>query len=227
MVITRVPILLGAGRPLFGGGHRDVAPVSLRSHEMMARGRGRPAANGKPVSPESILSEALSILDTDGLDGLTMRALATRVGINPMTIYHHFKDRDGLIKALAELVYAGVVAPEAGDALARVHSLLTAYYSKVVLYPALTLAIFARPAIFPDHAVRITNELTRLLSERSNAVRWTHILVDYTHGAALAVASRGGHGRSRHPNEAVLNHYEIGLAELLAAFRKLSDHRNA
>jgi dihydrofolate reductase len=25
MVITRVPILLGAGRPLFGGGQRDVA----------------------------------------------------------------------------------------------------------------------------------------------------------------------------------------------------------
>lgn len=150
----------------------------------MARGRGRPAANGKPVSPESILSEALSILDTDGLDGLTMRALATRVGINPMTIYHHFKDQDGLIKALAELVYADVAASETGEALARVHSLLTAYYSKVVLYPALTLAIFARPAIFPDHAVRITNELTRLLSERSNAVRWTHILIDYTHGAA-------------------------------------------
>ncbi len=193
---------------------------------MTARGRGRPTAAGKSVSPESILSVALSILDTDGLDGLTMRALATRVGINPMTIYHHFKDRDGLIKALAELVYADVVAPETGDALARVHSLLIAYYSKVVLYPALTLAIFAKPTFFPDHAVRITKELTRLLSGRNNAARWTHILVDYTHGAALAVASRGGHGGSRHPNEAVLNDYEVGLAELLAAFAKFPDHHN-
>ncbi|KAB2754882.1 TetR/AcrR family transcriptional regulator [Brucella anthropi] len=194
---------------------------------MMARGRGRPAANGKPVSPESILSEALSILDTDGLDGLTMRALATRVGINPMTIYHHFKDQDGLIKALAELVYADVAASETGEALARVHSLLTAYYSKVVLYPALTLAIFARPAIFPDHAVRITNELTRLLSERSNAVRWTHILIDYTHGAALAVASQSGRGRRQHSNEIVLNDYEMGLTELLGAFGEFIDRHNA
>ncbi|WP_255606255.1 TetR/AcrR family transcriptional regulator [Nitratireductor rhodophyticola] len=180
-----------------------------------------------PVSPESILSEALGILDADGLDGLSMRALATRVGINPMTIYHHFKDRDGLIKALAELVYADVAAPETGEALARVHSLLTAYYSKVVLYPDLTLAIFARPAIFPDHALRTTNELTRLLSERNNAVRWTHILVDYTHGAALAVASQDGNERRRRSHEIMLNEYEIGLAELLEAFGNSPDRHSA
>ncbi|MBY8918733.1 TetR/AcrR family transcriptional regulator [Nitratireductor sp. L1-7-SE] len=194
---------------------------------MTARGRGRPPAGGMPVSPESILSEALGILDADGLDGLSMRALATRVGINPMTIYHHFKDRDGLIKALAELVYADVAAPETGEALARVHSLLTAYYSKVVLYPDLTLAIFARPAIFPDHALRTTNELTRLLSERNNAVRWTHILVDYTHGAALAVASQDGNERRRRSHEIMLNEYEIGLAELLEAFGNSPDRHSA
>ena len=191
---------------------------------MMARGRGRPTANEKSVSPESILSGALDILNADGLDGLTMRALARCVGINPMTIYHHFKDQDGLIKALAEHVYADVAAPETGEALARAHGLLTSYYLKVVLYPALTLAIFARPAVFPDHAMRITNELTRLLSERNNAARWTHILVDYTHGAALAVASHGRRGEYQLANEVVLKDFEVGLAELLAAFGEFRDH---
>ncbi|NKL21126.1 TetR/AcrR family transcriptional regulator [Rhizobium leguminosarum] len=198
---------------------------------MTARGRGRPPADGKIVSPESILSEALAMLEADGHDGLTMRALATRVGINPMTIYHHFKDRDGLIKALAEKVYAGVSAPEVGDILARARSLLAAYYAKVVLYPALTLAIFARPAIFPDHAKRITGELTSLLSERNysseHSLRWTHILVDYTHGAALAVAIQNrsiGHHSS---NEAMLSDFESGVAALLEAFWHSLDHRSA
>lgn len=167
------------------------------------------------------MSEALAILDAEGLDGLTMRALAMRVGINPMTIYHHFKDRDGLIKALAESVYDDVAAPEAGEALSRAKRLLTAYYAKVVLYPALTLAIFARPAVFPDHAKRITDELTSLLGEcngsSQHSLLWTHVLVDYTHGAALAVAAQDrsiGHQRS---NEAMFCNFESGVAELLKA----------
>jgi len=179
------------------------------------------------VSPESILSEALAILDHDGLNGLTMRALAARVGINPMTIYHHFTDRDGLIKALAERVYADVAAPETGEELVRAHGLLKAYYSKVVLYPALTLAIFARPAIFPSHATRITNELTRLLSGYTNASRWTHILVDYTHGAALAVACQDGNVVHQCANEAMFNDFECGLAELLGTLGNSANRHSA
>ncbi|WP_246617976.1 TetR/AcrR family transcriptional regulator [Rhizobium populisoli] len=180
--------------------------------------------------PETILSEALGILDADGLDGLSMRVLATRVGINPMTIYHHFKDRDGLIKSLAEWVYAEVVAPETGDAHTRARSLLTAYYAKVVRHPALTLAIFGRPAVFPDHAVRITRELMSFLSEHNHSSqrssRWTHILVDYTHGAALAVATQDG-SMGRPPRGAMLDDFDSGLDELLEAFRRSSDHPSA
>lgn len=160
---------------------------------MTSRARGRPPADGKTVSPQTILTQALDILDAGGLPALTMRTLATRVGINPMTIYYHFKDRDGLIKALAERVYADIAAPQTGDAHKRIHGLLKAYYAKVVLYPAITLAIFAKPDIFPDHAKRITSEIAHLLGElgldAQRARRWTHILVDYTHGAALAVAA--------------------------------------
>ena len=195
---------------------------------MTARRRGRPPAGGKTVSPESILSEALKMLDADGLDGLTMRALAMRAGINPMTIYHHFVDRDGLIKALAERVYADVGAPEAGDALARVRGLLSAYHAKVVLHPALTLAIFVRPAVFPDHAKRITADLMSFLSEYGlpspRALCWTHILVDYTHGAALAVAAKHG-DKPCLPSRKMLDDFESGLAELLEAFVCASQSR--
>lgn len=191
---------------------------------MTARGRGRPPVDGKTVSPESILSEGLKLLDAGGLDGLTMRALAMRVGINPMTIYHHFKDRDGLIKSLAERVYADVAAPETGDALASARAILSAYYAKVVQHPALTLAIFARPAVFPNHAKRITAELISLLSKghpsSPHSSRWAHILIDYTHGAALAVATQDGDAGRQPSNEATSSDFETGLAELLEAFSR-------
>jgi AcrR family transcriptional regulator len=187
---------------------------------MTARRRGRPRVDGLAVSPERILSEALVILDADGLDGLTMRALATRVGITPMAIYHHFTDRDGLIKAIAERVYADIEVPETGEPLARAHSLLKGYYSRVALYPALTLAIFARPTIVPDHARRITNALSQLLGGEGPPFRWTHILIDYTHGAALAAASKDGNVGPQRSSGAMLGEFESGLTELLKAFGK-------
>lgn len=198
---------------------------------MTARRRGRPPTDGMTVEPETILSEALSMLDESDLDGVTMRALATRVGINPMTIYHHFRDRDGLIKALAERVYADIGAPYKGDALARAHHLMTDYYVKVVLYPSLTLAIFARPATFPDQARRITAELKGLLGERNDSAqhttRWTHILVDYTHGAALAASSQDeGTGR-RAVDKSVVSDFQNGLTELLLGFDRSGEGRNA
>lgn len=165
------------------------------------------------------------MLDAQGLEGLTMRALATRVGINPMTIYYHFKDRDGLIKALANHVYSDVAAPETGDVRSRVVGLLTAYRAKVVRHPALSLAIFSRPAVFPDHAKRITADLTGLLgalgAPPKRALLWVHILVDYTHGAALAVAMRDEAGRPESPIDYLDEGYEKGVAELLGALDEL------
>lgn len=158
----------------------------------MTRRRGRPPGRDEGISPARILSEALALLDREGLDALTMRGLAQRVGVNPMTIHYHFKDRDGLIMALADAVYADVAAPAEGDARARIEGLLMAYRMKVVAHPSLTLAIFNRPAVFPDHARRITASLGALLQglglSPARSLLWVHILVDYTHGAALATA---------------------------------------
>jgi len=185
---------------------------------MTTRARGRPSANDG-ISPATILTQALEILDAEGLERLTMRTLAGRVGINPMTIYHHFSDRDGLIGALGDMVYADVAAPPAGDPRMRLAGLLAAYRAKVVRHPALTMAIFSRPAVFPEHAQRITATLEHLLGELGlsphRAMVWVHILVDFTHGAALAVAL--GHetvslAPARTPTD---DGFEAGVAELL------------
>ncbi|HEY8575233.1 MAG TPA: TetR/AcrR family transcriptional regulator [Devosia sp.] len=188
---------------------------------MTKRGPGRPSANTEAVSPSKILSEALAILDAKGLEGLTMRALAARVGINPMTIYHHFVDRDGLTRALADSVYSAVHPPEDGDPRARVAGLIAAYHSEVLKHPALTLAIFSRPSVFPGHARRITSDLNKLLEEAGlspdRSQLWGHILVDYTHGAALAVALAGEHNLSQSPSPNTGDSFDDGLNELLKA----------
>jgi AcrR family transcriptional regulator len=43
-----------------------------------------------------------SLLDKEGAEAVTMRRVAKAVGITPMAIYRHYRDRAGLLNALAD-----------------------------------------------------------------------------------------------------------------------------
>jgi AcrR family transcriptional regulator len=79
----------------------------------MTRPRGRPA-QGAGLSCEIILTEALAMLDEGGGQGLTMRALAKRLDLTPMSLYRHVGTHEELLRALSDRVYAEVLAPVAG-----------------------------------------------------------------------------------------------------------------
>lgn len=51
---------------------------------------------------ESALREATAMIRDEGLEGLSLRKLATRVGVTPSALYHHFRDKNDLLCALAE-----------------------------------------------------------------------------------------------------------------------------
>lgn len=49
----------------------------------------------------SLLREAAVLLAEDGVDGLSLRRLAERTGVSRTAPYHHFKDKQALLCALA------------------------------------------------------------------------------------------------------------------------------
>lgn len=49
----------------------------------------------------ALLREAEALLREDGIEGLSLRKLAERVGVSRMAPYHHFKDKHELLCALA------------------------------------------------------------------------------------------------------------------------------
>jgi AcrR family transcriptional regulator len=66
---------------------------------------------------EEIIEAAQQILaETGGLDGLTLRGVARRVGIAPTSIYLHFPDTEHLAVAAAEQTFAGLAAAAAAAA---------------------------------------------------------------------------------------------------------------
>jgi AcrR family transcriptional regulator len=61
---------------------------------------GRP----RKFSREELQEAALALVDAYGVEGLTMRALAARLGTGPMTIYNHVRDREELEVLVIETV---------------------------------------------------------------------------------------------------------------------------
>jgi len=54
----------------------------------------------------------MKILETDGLDGLTMRRVATALGTGPASLYAHIADKDDLISILIDRAAEGVELPD-------------------------------------------------------------------------------------------------------------------
>ena len=56
----------------------------------------------------AVVDRALALADKLGLDALTIRKLATALGVTPMALYWHFRGKDELLGALAERVWSEI-----------------------------------------------------------------------------------------------------------------------
>lgn len=56
----------------------------------------------------AIVRRALKIGETEGLDAVSLRRLASEFGVTPMALYRHVRDKQDLINAMAELVMEGL-----------------------------------------------------------------------------------------------------------------------
>lgn len=159
--------------------------------------RGRPKG-GAQISRELILSVAFDVLDESGHNSLTMRTLARRLGVTPMALYSHFPDRDALVRGMSDAIYLWVVTEfeaSKGSPRRQLKNLLSLYYEAVVHFPQLTVLIFSSTCDFSKEVQQINDYLSNLLAKsplKASTIQiWLDILVDFTHGSALATSSAG------------------------------------
>jgi AcrR family transcriptional regulator len=71
---------------------------------------------------EDVARAAVAIADAEGLDAVTFRAIATRLGTGVMSLYNYIPDKQALVFDMAELVAAELALPErTGDWRADMH----------------------------------------------------------------------------------------------------------
>lgn len=63
-----------------------------------------PQADGlrEPLTRARILATALAIVDRDGLEELSMRRLASELGVSAMSLYNHVPNKDALLEGISE-----------------------------------------------------------------------------------------------------------------------------
>jgi AcrR family transcriptional regulator len=72
------------------------------------RGPSSHAAAGLRV--EAIVEAALAVIRTEGVAGLTMRALAERLAVRAPSLYHHVRNKDDLLDLVARNAFSSFAA---------------------------------------------------------------------------------------------------------------------
>ncbi len=64
-----------------------------------------------PLSRERVLLEAVALADDQGIGALTMRRLADRLLVEPMSLYHHVANKDDILDGMVDIVFREVELP--------------------------------------------------------------------------------------------------------------------
>ncbi len=81
-----------------------------------APARKAPAPRGAPkrlpLSRDRIVAAAMELADRGGLDTVTLRAVAERLGVEAMSLYKHVTNKDDILDGLVETVMGEMTLPD-------------------------------------------------------------------------------------------------------------------
>ncbi len=99
---------------------------------------------------EKILAAARKAFESHGLEGLSLRDVAAKVGITPMAIYRHFENKDALVDALVmdalDEWSALVTALPAAEGVAKIEQMGEAFLDFALHEPRRFEAAFLLPS---------------------------------------------------------------------------------
>jgi AcrR family transcriptional regulator len=157
-----------------------------------------------------IARTAIALVDHDGLDRLSMRALASALGTGTATLYRHVPSREVILVEALDLVLGeiGDVAQQMarGGWRAQIEAVVQALRATLLRHPALTPLFASSRALNGPNALagreRILGILRRAGLDPAKAVAAYLVLIHYAVGFAFSEA--GDRARKGDPAPAVL-----------------------
>lgn len=157
------------------------------------------------LNAETVVDAAVRMADEGGgLEAVSLRRLASVLGVTPMAIYRHVRDKDDLLDLMADRLLQQIELPPAdtepwAQALRRVgHSLLAV----IEAHPAAPF-LLARPFSSPS-SFRVADAMLAVLDragfDRDEAVRLLQVLTGMILGPAIHRATYRAAWRAHPPD---------------------------
>jgi AcrR family transcriptional regulator len=83
----------------------------LEAESTTVKRQRRPATS---LSRDKVFAAAVVIADVDGLAALTMRSLAQKLGVKPMSLYYYVRNKEEILDGIVDSVFAEIELPEVG-----------------------------------------------------------------------------------------------------------------
>ncbi len=104
-----------------------------------------------PLTPARVLTAALKLADKQGLEALSMRALAAALGVEAMSLYNHVENKERLLDGLVELVVGQVALPtRGGDWKATMRRRAQDTHAVLLKHPWATQLFMSRMNVGPN-----------------------------------------------------------------------------
>ena len=121
----------------------------------------------EPLDRERIVEAAMTIIDEDGLEALSMRRLGAALGVNPMAAYYHVPNKAALYDLVLEAIMAGVelsaIDPRAPLA-DRLKQAARAYRAAILAHPR-AIPVLASRSLRTAAALRPVEPILGILFE--------------------------------------------------------------
>ncbi|HET9073065.1 MAG TPA: TetR/AcrR family transcriptional regulator C-terminal domain-containing protein [Solirubrobacteraceae bacterium] len=147
----------------------------------------------RPLNRERILDGAVALIEAEGPTSLSMRRLGSRLGVEGMSIYHHFANRDALLAAIGDRLLAPLQTVALGDEWRDAcRRFATALRGLAVAQPATFRLLGLAPLDSPAALAPVENLLGVLVAAGFSAPAALGVyraVVSYSRGYALAEAT--------------------------------------
>ena len=186
--------------------------VSLQSKLRLANGF---FMVGKGLSREGIVEAAIELIDAEGIEALSMRALGRACGVEAMSLYRYVANKDELLDAVQEGIVAQMQLPPRGakarkKCLAYVEAAARELRRVLAEHPR-AIPLFVRPAATAG-ALTALEQVWRALTDAgfddADALRALQALLAFVVGQALWQYGPDG-------DRNVDDEFEFGLEVLL------------
>ena len=140
------------------------------------------------------MGASIELIDQDGAERFTLRRLGRALGCDPTAIYRHFRDKDELLRGIADELIAGLTVDLPRDAGWRPAVTEACLRLRRALVAQPHLAAFARsgPPLHPNEFAlteRLLSELRRGGFPPREAASAYHALIEMTVGSATLDAA--------------------------------------